>query len=209
MRSDRRTSAQCYNGRMSQAQNGLVAACLFSILFTASPVSAQPAPQPPPYPPRYAPRPAPAPKPPPVVYGWDPEAPAPDGYEVVDSPNGALIGTGIAMLSIGWTTSIVAGAIGAEAEANEEADEIDAFTPTDWAPLYVPIGGPIAAIVTLKPSPGGLGLLLADTLVQVAGVFGIIAGILDRETRVVRTDYGVELDLPTLTPGGAHVTGRF
>ena len=204
------------------------------VAMTAAPAGAQPPPPPPqgyppypypyypppPYPQPYAPAPPPPPAPPPkpsgppaVVYGWDPDAPAPEGYRLASDPNGTMIGVGIALLTVGWTTSTVAAAVGGSLESEGSVAERDGIDPEDWAPLYIPVGGPIAAIVTLRPGPSGIGLLLADTIVQLGGLVGIVAGALDVQHKVVRTQIGgAEMELtPMLGPNesGLSLRGRF
>ncbi len=138
-------------------------------------------PYPPPYgyPPPYAAPPPAAPRPerPVVIPDWDPDVPVPKGYQMIDGVNGRLIGAGIGLLSAGWLTSALVGGL-AQADGGSSAD--------DWTPLYFPVAGPFAAIATLDPKPAGLGLLLADGILQVGGALGIVVGILDTRYKLVR-----------------------
>jgi hypothetical protein len=155
-----------------------------------------PAPYPPPaYPPPYGypayppppPAPPPQPRPPNVIYDWDPDVPAPKGYTIVDTMNGRVFGIGIAMLATGWFMSALAAGVGTADESDQAEDETD---PRDWKVLYVPVLGPFFAIGTLDPSPSGMGLLLADGIVQVGGAAGIVVGLIDRNYKLVRQDAG-------------------
>jgi hypothetical protein len=159
----------------------------------------QPYPQPYAYPkPHYAP-PAPAAPsgPPAVVHGWDNDVPAPDGYFLDSDPNGAMIGVGIGLLTGGYVTAAVVGAVGSRGDgSNEEA----------WIPLYIPVGGPFAAMFTLDTGPGTSGVLIANGIVQLGGLAAIIGGAVDREYKVVRSATAVQL-VPT--PGGFSLQGAF
>ena len=175
----------------------------------------QPYPYPPPpygYPPPYpGPPPAPtAPQPPAVVYDWDPDVPMPPGYTMVDTVNSRMLVTGITLFATGWLVSVLAAGIGSSGEQDEDNDAADGVTAGDWTPLYIPVAGPFVAIGTLDPSPSGTGLLIADALLQVGGVFGIVGGIIDRKYKLVRNAYGL-----SVTPAvashfrGVVATGRF
>jgi hypothetical protein len=153
----------------------------------------------------------PPPEPPSVIYDWDPEAPVPKGYRMVDSVNGRTLGVGIALLGTGWFISIIAGGVGAAAEEDEAVDDADGVTSDDWAVLYVPIVGPLVAIDTLDAKTSGVGALIADTVLQLGGAVGIVAGIIDRKYRLVRNDYGALTLTPVAWPGGRGIAagGRF
>jgi hypothetical protein len=128
---------------------------------------------------------------------------------MVSQPNGALIGVGVGMLTIGWVSSAVAAAVGMREEEEETRDELDDVEAEDWAPLFAPVAGPVVAIVTLSPDPPAIGLLVADTLLQTAGVVGIIAGALDTRHKLVRTQTAApRLDIVPLA-GGLACMGRF
>jgi hypothetical protein len=164
--------------------------------------SAQPPPQPPPplvyYPPQpppayYAPPPlvaqpvAPAREEPPlVVYNWDPDAPAPAGYQTVEHVNGRMIGVGIGLLSAGWLTSVFVAIVASSRDEDEPLDPDDADQATDYAALYIPVVGPFVALGTLDPPPSGAGLLVLDGIIQGAGVLGIVLGLVDTRTKLVR-----------------------
>jgi hypothetical protein len=146
------------------------------------------------------------------VRGWDPDVPAPTGYRLASDPNGKLIGVGVALLSIGWTSSAVAAAVGASLEDGASRGEFVTVKPEDWAILYVPVAGPAVAIGTLRPPPSAVGLLLADTIVQLGGLVGIVAGALDVQYKVVRTELGVALELGPHVgshDGGWRLNGTF
>jgi hypothetical protein len=162
-------------------------ALLISISF-ATPASAQYAPppryppgyRPPPhYPPAYYPKPD---GPPYVLHGWDPDVPPPQGYELRTSPNSRLIGFGVAMLSIGYVTSSVAGLVATQEDRTASAG--------NWNPLFIPVVGPFVAIGSLDANAAGTGVLLADGLLQTAGLVAIITGALDARFKIVRTEVG-------------------
>lgn len=166
---------------------------------------AQPAPAPRGYgAPAHRPPPPPArPAPPRVVYGWDPDVPPPDGYELDSDVNMGLIGTGIGLLVTSYVTSILVGVVATQVE------EVTPGTESDWSPLYVPVAGPFVALGTLDPGASGVGLLLADGILQSAGVLAIVLGIVDQEYKLIRTG-GMEIT-PSVTPGqqGLVVRGAF
>jgi hypothetical protein len=145
--------------------------------------------------------PAPVAPPPPaqplVIYGWDPDVEPPAGYELDWDANMGLVGGGIALVATGWTLSVLVGIAGATAEENEEEDhpasERDDVTTADWSPLYVPLVGPFIAIRTLDAEGWGLGLLLADGLMQAFGTVGIVLGAVDRDYKLVPSVAGVEV----------------
>jgi hypothetical protein len=171
-------------------------------------------PYPPPYygpPPQYAPPPAPYPAyrpqeqgPPPVVYGWDPDRPAPDGYRLVSTPNGRLIGVGIGLFSAGYVTAVVSAAVAAKVEEDDAAEDLDGIQPEDWSMLYIPVAGPFITITTVDASPSGMGLLIADGLVQTGGILSFVLGLVDREHKILRVDrpdVGVLPGAPGATTG--------
>ena len=185
---------------------------------TAAPTAAQPygyGPTYPPPPPGYVPAPPPPPTPaaPRVVYDWDPDVPPPDGYEMISSVNGRMLGAGIGLLGSAWLLSSMVALAAQRAEEEDGHDGPDDTTAPDWTPLYIPIAGPFVAIGTLDPSAGGMGLLLADGIMQAAGTLGIILGIVDQEYKVVlggKDEASVEL-APAVGRQfqGMLVTGRF
>lgn len=167
------------------------------------------------YPPHAYPPPAPPkePSPPRVVYHWDPDVPPPDGYKLDSNINTGLLGAGIGLLAGGWLTSVMVAAIGAKAEEEEEGDlnELDSIAPEDWAPLYIPIAGPFIAFGTLDPGVNGTGVLIADGLVQIAGMLGIVFSFVDTEYKIVRRNKA-QIDLtPAVGVGyqGLQLTGSF
>ena len=149
-----------------------------------------------------------------AVYGWDPDVPTPDGYVVESEMNGGLLASGIALLGSTWTISILAAVVATSIEDNQDEDtpaSPDETTAADWAPLFIPVAGPFVTIRTVHASGGGLGLLIADGLMQIAGLAGIIAGPLDREYKLVPSEMA-ELGLaPVLdrTMHGLALSGRF
>jgi len=155
------------------------------------------------YAPAYSPQPA---GPPYVVHDWNPDVPPPEGYDLRTSANGKLIGFGVAMLSIGYVTSAVVGLVAIPSVSSSKSD--------GWAPLFVPVGGPFAAIGTLGASSAETGLLVADGVLQAGGLLAIIVGATETRHRVVRTQFGarepspVEL-IPTVGVHGSGLTARF
>jgi len=135
-----------------------------------------------------------------VMYDWDPDVPVPQGYAMDSDPNWGLVGGGIGLLAAGWTMSVLVAAVAMSVEENE-ADELtpterdDGIAPSDWSPLYIPVAGPFVAIGTLEASGSGLGLLVADGILQAAGLLGILLGALDPDYKVVRVSSQVELDV--------------
>ena len=130
---------------------------------------------------------------------------------MVDSVNGRTLGIGIALLGTGWFISIIAASVGAASEEDEAVDEADGVTSDDWAVLYLPVVGPLIAIDTLDAKTSGVGVLIADTVLQVGGAAGIVAAFIDRRHRLVRHDYGSLTVTPLLWPGGRGLAagGRF
>ncbi|MBI4954952.1 MAG: hypothetical protein HY908_23215 [Myxococcales bacterium] len=192
---------------------------------------APPAYPPPPYypppaapPTAYAPAPAPAAPPavvvaqpcpakPTVIPNWDPDRPTPEGYVTDWSFNTSLITSGATLLATGWLLASLGGIIGAKVEEDRPIDEDNGVDPEDWAILYVPIAGPFAAMQTVRARPSGIGLLLSDGLLQVAGTAALIAGFIDQEHMLVRYASGgttVEVrPLVTVGASGVSVEGAF
>lgn len=135
--------------------------------------------------PSASPPPPAAPAPPRELSPWDPDTPVPDGYVLRSRPQTGLIFGGAAMVSIAWVTSIAVGLVAAEDEEDRGIDG-DGVEADDWTPLFVPIGGPFASIVSVDSGGVGTGLLLADGALQAAGVALIVVGSLVQDHRVVR-----------------------
>jgi hypothetical protein len=167
------------------------------------------------YPPPYAPpppAPVPAqPQPPTVVYDWDPDVPVPQGYTMVDTVNSRLLVPGITLFATGWVLSVLIAGVGSSAEKEDADDAADGVTAGDWMPLYAPVVGPFIAIGTLDPSPAGTGVLLADGVLQVGGVIGIVGGIISRKYKLLRTGYGALTVSPVAGSNlrGLHARMRF
>jgi hypothetical protein len=130
-----------------------------------------------------------------VVYGWDPDVPPPDGYALDSDFNGALLGNGIGLLAGAYVISALTAAIASETQHSD-----------DWTPLFVPVVGPFITIGTLRPGAGGMGLLIADGVFQVAGVIGIAMSFVDVEYKVFRT---ANVDVtPIVGPGVAGFSAQ-
>lgn len=141
-------------------------------------------------PPGYGQQPYPYPYPPPVyqqpppreseaqreaVANWEDGDPVPDGYRPVSKMRKGLVVGGAVMLGSLWLiNSLVA--------AGLHKDENGRFDP-----LYVPIGGPFAAIVTTNSDSLGTFTLVLDGLVQTGGLAMLIAGIASKQTKLVKT----------------------
>ncbi|MCA9620071.1 MAG: hypothetical protein KC731_13690 [Myxococcales bacterium] len=145
----------------------------------------------------------PPPREPRVVYHWDPDLPPPAGYEMVDEVNAALIGSGAGMLGAGWLTSVLVAVVATQ------VDDISSERASAWAPLYVPVAGPFVAIGTLDASAAGLGFLLADGILQVGGALGIILGITDTDTKLVRVGSVTIAPLVASDTRGLAIQGSF
>ena len=149
-----------------------------------------------------------------MVYGWDPDQPTPDGYVVESELNGGLLASGIALLASTWTVSLLVGVVAVAVEDSQHDEHPAAegdTTAGDWAPLFIPVAGPFVAIRTLEARGGGLGLLIADGLMQTAGIAGIIGGIFDRDYKLVPNQMA-ELGLAPVLGGSMHglvLSGRF
>lgn len=218
-----------------RAAGGLVLGALVTCVSVA--FAGEPAPPPPPgpapappaaayppapayppagYPTATAPPPSPVRQAPMVVYDWDPDIPAPAGYQLDSDPNWGLVGGGIGLLAAGWTMSLLVASVAMSVEEEEEDDlgpaEQDDVAPSDWTPLYIPVAGPFVAIGTLEASGSGLGLLVADGIVQTAGLLGILLGALDPDYKVIRVSSQVELDVGPAVGGdrqGLRLRGSF
>jgi hypothetical protein len=154
--------------------------------------------------------PAPArPEPPVVVYNWDPDVPAPAKYQLVDEVNGRLIWAGVGLLAAGWFTSALVASVASAAEDDPTPEPGD-ITADDWTPLYFPIIGPFVALGSLQPKPSGVGLLVADGVLQMGGALGIVIGFFDLRYKLVRTGQDVRV-VPLAGPGiqGLSAVGRF
>jgi hypothetical protein len=118
-------------------------------------------------------------------YPWDPDTPVPSGYVLRSRPDTGLIFGGSAMVSIGWVTSIAVGLLAAQSETERGIDG-DGVEAKDWTPLYVPLGGPFVAVASVDSGGVGTALLVADGVLQLAGVGLILMGSLDQSHRAVR-----------------------
>jgi hypothetical protein len=186
--------------------------------YGAQPGAAPPYPgQPPQWPPTGAAPAAPAAppakrKPPAVVYDWDPDVPPPAGYELDSDANGDLIAAGVVLNVTSYLLAVLVGVAGSTVEEEEEdepAYEQDSTTASDWSPLYIPVVGPFVAIETLDARGWGLGLLLANGIVQSAGIVSIVLGVVDRSHKVVAIGEEVAME-PLLGPdvAGLAIRGR-
>jgi hypothetical protein len=88
-------------------------------------------------------------------------------------------------LSIGWTSSAVIGGILAQVETDRGLDG-DGVEGEDWFPMFIPVGGPFATIVSVDARAEGMAPLLIDGIIQVGGLAMILAGSLVSKHRVVR-----------------------
>jgi len=228
------SSAGMLVGDSRHWQSALLCVLCLAVPIQARAQAPQPQPQPYPYPPPYQPYPyppppygysqpyppppppppaaPPAPQPPAVVYDWDPDVPAPQGYTMVDTMNGRVLMSGVTLFATGWIISVLAAGMGASGEDDEPNDAADGVTADDWTPLYIPVAGPFIALDTLDPSPAGAGLLLADVVLQLGGAIGIVVGIVDRKYKLIRTAYGSSVSVAPLASTqfrGFVAAGRF
>jgi hypothetical protein len=117
-----------------------------------------------------------------LIQGWAPDQPVPRGYRRVTTLNGAMLAAGISLFSVSYSLTTVTAAI---AGAVDEED-FDGTSGEDWAALYIPLAGPFIAIHSLDPNPQGAGLLVADGILQVAGMALLLGGALDTDTHLLR-----------------------
>jgi hypothetical protein len=184
------------------------------------PLPPPPLPPPPPPPPGYSPYAVPGPTyypapgtpaapdaPPPVLPYWEPGNPIPQGYKPVSKPTAGLLGMGIGILSAGWTTAAVVGAV-----AQAGASQTPGGNPGAWVPMYFPVVGPFLTMAILQPGPAEVGLLLSDGIFQIAGTVGVLVGSLKRTYRLVYTGETASIELtPAAGPGfwGLRTTALF
>jgi hypothetical protein len=145
-----------------------------------------------------------------VIYDWDPDVPAPAGYELRETRNSQIIGVGIGLLSSAWVSSVLAAGLSAANENRQRYDENDRVAPADWTPLYFPVLGPFVGLGTLEVGPAAKGLLIADGVIQAAGALGIVVGILEPRYKLVRTSAGpvqVSYSLAPVSPPRRSVAG--
>lgn len=163
-----------------------------------------------PAPPALAPV-ATAPAEPPATLPYsDTDAPIPEGYRPVSKPSVGYLGIGIGMLSAGWVSAIVAGAVASDAAKKDKSP--DAVSADAWLPMYVPVAGPFVTIVTTHQGPAGMGLLLCDGIFQTAGLLGVLIGSLKRSYKLVRTEASATVQVaPAVGLGftGLSASGQF
>jgi len=134
----------------------------------------------------------------------------PEGYRVVTRPSVGYLGIGIGMLSAGYTTAIVSGAV-ASADAKRDTRP-DAVGSDAWIPMYIPVVGPFITIVTTNQGPAGMGLLMCDGIFQTAGLLGILLGSLRTTHKLVPTGLLETVEVaPAVGTGvvGFQATGQF
>lgn len=128
-----------------------------------------------------------------VVNNWDEGIPPPDGYELDSSINARMLGAGLGMFVAGYGASVITAA--------------GAKSRRAWTPLYIPVVGPFMAVDTLNAEAAGLGLLIADGILQAAGAVAIGLSFVDRRYRIVQTA-SLEIS-PIISPKSVGVSGRF
>ena len=123
--------------------------------------------------------------------------------------SGGPLAAGITLLSLGWVTSVVVGVVAAQDEEERGLDG-DGVEAGDWAPMYIPVVGPVIAISSVDASPKGAALLVADGVIQTAGAALILVGALKRKYRIVRSAAEVVVvPVVSLERPGLSLTGVF
>ncbi|MEM9693275.1 MAG: hypothetical protein AAGA56_12070 [Myxococcota bacterium] len=127
----------------------------------------------------------------------------PDRTTTEYTTDGSLVAGGITLLGIFWASSVVAAAVQSEGEeaAGIDGDGIDA---EDWYALYVPVAGPFVTAVNVRARGAGLGLLLADGILQTAGLGMLVGGFFVPRERIAQEAVRVDVG-----PGTVFVRGRF
>lgn len=144
--------------------------------------------------------------PPREILAWDPETPVPDGYVLRSNPDTGLIFAGSTLASIGWVTSVAVGLIAAKDETDRGLDG-DGVEAEDWTPLYVPVVGPFIAISSVDARGKGVGLLMVDGALQLAGVGLIVYGSLAQSYRAVRTSPLSAMPVAVIPTVSSHSQG--
>lgn len=146
--------------------------------------------------------------PPPVLPVYDPDQPIPAGYRLQSKPTVGVLGMGIGTFSVGYVSAVVMGiALGEDAKKNPDGPDSSVFTP-----MYFPLVGPFVTMAVLKPGPAEIGLLLADSVFQIAGSVGILVGSLKRTYRLVYTGETASVELLPAAGagyGGLQAVGQF
>jgi hypothetical protein len=125
-------------------------------------------------------------------------APVPPGYRVEEKiRKGLVIGGAVTFGSLYVVNAIIA-SIAIDADSNND----------EWAVLYIPIGGPFAAIATLDAQESGAAILIIDGLGQAGGLAMLIAGAAAKQKKLVYTGEGLTLNASP-TPGGMALSGTF
>ena len=166
---------------------------------------------PPGYPPGYAPPGYPPPGYPPQYYGPTDNRPAvidyeedqaiPEGYHLRTRVRRGLVGGGAGVFGGLWLISVLVGATGSADYGSDDR----------WVPLFIPIGGPFAAIDTLRSDSLGTLALVLDGVGQIGGLTMLIIGIAVPQKQLVRDNLAKSTFTiaPTFTGNGLGVAGTF
>jgi len=131
-----------------------------------------------------------------TVHAEEPIPPqAPAGYHYEQSSRMEVAGPGIAVLALSYGPSFTFGAIGAASGGFGLLA----------APLMVPVAGPLIVMSTWDVTGEARAWLIADSIVQFAGLSMIIGGVASKKLVLVRND-GLEVEVrPIATPQGAGI----
>jgi hypothetical protein len=137
----------------------------------------------------------------PVVLDYEEGQPIPEGYRLQTRVRKGLVAGGAGTFGGLWLASIFVAS--AATSANGDDDR--------WVPLYIPVGGPFAAIATLGSDSLGTLALALDGLGQAGGLTMLIVGVALPQKRLVRENIaGTSLSIaPTFTGNGLGVVGSF
>lgn len=149
-----------------------------------------------------------------IIDDWDEDDVMPPGYVRRERYNKGLLISGSVVLGSLWTITI----IGASSGISDGDDSVisDSNTAEDHIPLFIPAIGPFISLATLDTEGLITSLIVGSGIGQAAGLGLLIAGLVAKDTVLVRTyDHGyVGFSLsvtPQLSPtqSGLGFTGSF
>lgn len=137
------------------------------------------------------------------IKDWDDSQPVPYGYRKEARVRGGLVAGGAVAFGVSYGLSVGLGLLGADMSS------LYGGKNTTEA-LFIPIAGPWIQLGQTSTASGQF-LLVADGVVQLAGVSMLVAGIVAKRTILVRTDYASATLTPIATRRGAGlgITGTF
>jgi len=136
----------------------------------------------------------------------------PPGYHVESQTRWGLAGTGIALGSVLWVTSLVA-AISLDREKDQTLVDEQGGTRKDpaygsrYSAMFIPVAGPFIAIPTAHASGTGAAILALDGALQVGSLAMAVAGFALPKKELVKNQTVVVTPMASATMMGLGLSG--